>query len=119
MQKEEVLKKFLAAWNMQDTAACEKFLAADVELRSTYALNLFPESGGTIRGKSLLLNYMQLLFDGMTHIDVTDVEILSREDYFVVKANNENKTLNYYNHYYINDDNLIYLVKANMTQPMP
>jgi len=116
--KEKTLKQFLDFWNKQDLSSCAKYITDNVELHSSYALKLFPESNGILKGKEMVLEYIQLIFKGFVDIVVSDPSITKVDDYFVVKANNETNTLSYYLHYYINEDDLIYLVKSNMTQPL-
>lgn len=116
---EKELRIFLQYWNKQDIDACAARITDDIELHSSYALKIFPESNGILVGKEMVLEYIKLMFNGFINIDVANPKISKVDDYYIVKAANDTDTLNYYLRYYLNDKHQIYLVKSNLTQKIP
>ena len=92
-EKEKILRSFLDAWNNRDLETCMRFFTNEIELRSTYAFYLFPESKGVLTGKLIIKIYLQFLFDGMDNIDVAKLNIVDVGDYFIVRGRNDNETL--------------------------
>jgi len=118
MTKEEVLREFIKAYNKKDLKKCCDFFSKDIELRSSYLGQLFPESKGIIIGKEALEDYLVLVFKSLSEHKSEEFTIKKVEQYYIVQGNNIDNTLNYYLHYYINDEDLIYLIKSNLTQPL-
>lgn len=117
-KKEQAVRKFIDAYNQHDVSGCAAYLAENVVVRSTYAQQLFPESGGVINGKKLVIDYLEWLFSKMDDLVAHEYELENAGEYFVLRADNNNQTLNYYIHYYVNDNNLIVLLKSNLTQKL-
>jgi len=91
-------------------------MADDVELRSAYLMHQFPESGGVVRGKKELIDYLNWLFHEFEETVSSHYELDQRNDYLIVRAISDTGALRYYLHYYFNNDNLICLIKSNLTR---
>ncbi len=113
--KDEVVRKFIESLNERDIESCMTLVADNIELRSTLAMNMFPDSGGTLKGKKVFRNYLLLIFDRMPwmHIDSTQMNL--NEKSILVRDKDINSSYDYYMQYYVNDDLLIYLLKSDTT----
>ena len=116
-KKEQVVRSFIDAYNRKDVAGCANLLSEDVELLSTYVMRLFPESGGKLSGRQQFADYLEWFFNQMEDVEANEYELENKGDFYVVRADSNNQKLNYYLHYYVNEDNLLYLIKSNLTQP--
>lgn len=115
MSKEETLREFIKFYNLRDVKGCSQFLAEDFELRSSFVLHIYPDSKGILKGKEVVKKYLELLFKQLPDLEVSEFILENMGDYYVAKGDNDKATMNYYVHYYLNDDNLIYLIKSNLT----
>lgn len=113
--KEQIVREFLNYYNQRSVEGCATFFTEDIELRSTYVKELFPQSDGVLTGKPAVLAYLALLFKHMPNLETGEVNITNTGTELIVKGNNVSDTLNYYLHFSVNDQNFIYLVKSNLT----
>ncbi len=115
--REKIARQFITYYNQRDTENCEKLVADDIELRSTYVQHLFPDSNGIINGKAEFIQYLDLLFKNMPDLEAGEIDLKDTGEYVIVSAFNLQETISYYVHYYVNDEGLLYLIKSNLTRP--
>ena len=62
------------------------FLDEKIEVYSSYALQLFPESNGIIKGKQKVIDYIKFLFLSMLDAEAAEFEVKDQGDFFNRKS---------------------------------
>lgn len=113
--KRKVINKWIECWNASNIDGCELLLDDSVKLISTHVLRLFPDSNGVIIGKETALKYFHLIFEKYPAIKIGINSLRTSDDSVILDSLNEDN-ITCHVQYYVNDSNLIYLVKADISE---